>query len=101
LYKIYAHSNLDNDEKTQRGSIEGVVPHDILWHQKNHFLNHKKWDKLSCWVISTSSKFEAQIQSAYGAIALGVTNDEVLEGGPMVNFDYLQLHSKENFRLQL
>jgi hypothetical protein len=29
LYKICAHSNLDNDGKTQHGFIEGVVPHDI------------------------------------------------------------------------
>jgi hypothetical protein len=27
----------------------GVVPHYIEGHQKNHILNHKKWDKLNQW----------------------------------------------------
>ncbi len=65
MHKFCECLKLYNYVKTH-GSSKGVVPHYIEGHQKNHILNHKKWDKLSQRDWNTSSNFKAQIQSAFG-----------------------------------
>ncbi len=45
FYKICAHLKLENCGKIH-GFNKEVVPHYIKLHLKNHFLNHKMWDKL-------------------------------------------------------